>query len=145
MSLLKWFLALSILGVGPCGAGCSLVNQHGKEFDTLNAMASKASDALKTSGTAQYAAGAHGINPGIRVGAGIEYFAFARYEGLAGQFTASASGKMQGLTTEQESTARLIATSQYLTDAQKSQLLVDITRSLLNKYAASQPADNPHE
>lgn len=138
---MKRLIVLAALAV--LCAGCSLINQHGKEMDQLNSLASKASDSLKAQGTAQYAAGAHGINPGVRVGAGLEYFAYARYEGLAGQFTASAAGKMEGLTADQEAAAKLIATSQYLSDAQKSQLLADIAKTLVIRVTA--PASQPTE
>ena len=111
------FSALCLLTTG-CGGG--LINQHGKEFDTLNSLAMRAAASLGSGNVGQYQVGAHGINPGVRLSAGVEYYAEARYVGLAGQMQAAAQGTFNRELSAEEMNALIqVSTAQYRSDEEK--------------------------
>lgn len=74
--------------------GCNLFNQHAQMMDAMRGVMSDTASRLGENGTGQVNAGGQVINPGIRVSGGMEYYATATYEGVAGQITASMQGDL---------------------------------------------------
>lgn len=68
-----------------------------KQMDTMRAMAEKVTDTMKEGAYGQFQASGQGIEPGIEVGAAIEYKAWARYKGVAGQFSVAGQGQMKSV------------------------------------------------
>lgn len=88
-------LMLCVVCVALIGClGCSLFDQHAREFDVMRGMAATAADRLADGAVSQYQVSGQALNPGVVVEAAVVYRALARYEGLAGQFGASAQGQL---------------------------------------------------
>lgn len=135
----------SILALTGCST--SLIDTHVKEFDTINGMSRQVVEKLGSGNQGQFAVGAQGINPGIRVGAGVEYFAEARYVGLAGQLTASAQGTFnRELTPAEVADIQATLSAQYRSNAEKDaavlKLLDRLGAKLEQKPAPATPADD---
>lgn len=67
-------------------------------------------------------AGAEGINPGLRTGAGVEYYAYARLEGIAGRVSLEGDGHGRGTPLTDEEKAQVM-TGIYRSDADRSAIL----------------------
>ena len=122
-------LALALLPLLVCG--CSLLDQHAKEFDVMRGLASQASGSLKEGTFAQYQVSGQGLNPGIALEAAIVYRATARYEGLAGQFGASAAGQSNG--------GALTETSKDLMSATDRESVMALVNKIVAAKLAAQP------
>lgn len=141
---LAWISAAAIV-VGLCG--CSgLFNQHAQTMDAMRGVMADTAARLSASGTGQIAAGGEVINPGIRVAAGVEYYAVARYEGVSGQVQAGMSGGLdRSITPEAEARAAAIWRDTILSDREKLERLFALLRLFPRQVpnanaAASQPA-----
>lgn len=134
---------LTLVGLGSftsCVPGCSLFDQHAKEFDTLNSMAQEVRSQLGAGGMGQYAVAAQGINPGIRLHAAIVYEAGANYDGLAGQFTASAQGQFnRPVSNEDAELIRHVASAQYDSDTSRQLAIQSALKQILDRVAAPKP------
>lgn len=123
-----------ILAVAAC-AGCNLFNQHAQIMDTMRGAITESAQRLGDSSVGQYAAGAQVIDPGVRVSAGLEYYAEARYSGVAGQITASAQGTLnRELPPEVMEQISII----YRNTSWSSEQKLNAVRELLAKWATDQ-------
>lgn len=131
---------LAALGFGSI-CGCNLFNQHAQLMDTMRGAITEASQRLGDSSVAQYAGGGMLINPGIRVEAGLTYYASARYEGLSAQIQASAAGKMdRGLTDYERQTIDSIYHNTALSAAEKWKIIAEMLARVSARAASTQPA-----
>lgn len=131
---------LAALGITGLCSGCNMFNQHAQLMDTMRGAITEASQRLGESSVGQYAAGGQLINPGIRVEAGLTYYASARYEGVAGQIQASASGKMdRQLTDSERATIDGIFHNTALSSDEKLKLVASLIQQYMSKKAATQP------
>lgn len=74
-------------------AGCAAL-QTEKQFDAMKGIVVSTVERMQDGALSQYQVSGQGINPKIAVEAGIIYRAAVGYEGLAGQFSANASGQL---------------------------------------------------
>jgi hypothetical protein len=123
-------------------AGCgSPFNQHAQMMDAMRGVMSDTAARLGESGTGQIQAGGHVINPGLRVTGGVEYYATARYEGLAGQVQAAMSGGLnRPVSPEVEARASAIWRDASLSDAEKLRLIGELLKQWTAKPAAADDA-----
>ncbi len=87
-------LFIVLVCVLPFWCGCALFDQHAREFDVMRGMAVSAAERLGDGAISQYQVSGQALNPGVVVEAAVVYRATARYDGLAGQFGASAQGEL---------------------------------------------------
>lgn len=73
--------------------GCAAL-QTEKQFDAMKGIVVSTVERMQDGALSQYHVSGQGINPRIAVEAGIIYRAAVGYEGLAGQFSANASGQL---------------------------------------------------
>lgn len=73
--------------------GCAAL-QTEKQFDAMKGIVVSTVERMQDGALSQYQVSGQGINPKIAVEAGIIYRAAVGYEGLAGQFSANASGQL---------------------------------------------------
>lgn len=83
---------LAIILVAACG-GCSALNPQAQITDMQKAIMAQAVAALDSNGLAQTQTSGSAINPGVRVSAGIEYFAVARFDGVSGTVMSALHGQ----------------------------------------------------
>lgn len=116
-------------------SGCSnLFNQHAQTMDAMRGIMADTASRLSETGTGQVAAGGQVINPGIRVEGGITYYATARYEGVAGQVTASMHGGLdRAVPPEVLEKINAIWRSTELADEEKAKIVVDIIRKWISE------------
>lgn len=139
MKLFCWISTLlSMFALLFFATGCAnLFNQHAQMMDAMRGVMADTAGRLSTTGTGQIQAGGHVINPGIRVTGGMEYYATARYEGLAGQVQASMAGNLDREVPADVREASLkIWRNTSWTDEQKRALILDLLErsGLLDKY-----------
>lgn len=143
-TFLKWLLSL-VFGawILSAASGCgNLFNQHAQLMDTMRGAIQEASARLSTSGTGQVQAGAHVTNPGIRVSAGVEYFAVARYDGVAGQIQASQQGTLdRNVSPEVQARIDRVYANTALSAAEKFAAAMQIIRDATAMPATSQPSE----
>ena len=96
-------------------AGCNMFDSHIKQEDLLRGMASDASMRLKDGSISQMQVSGQGLNPGVTVEAALVYKATAKYEGIAGQFSAASQGTLGDRVTADQILA--IINDKSLTDA----------------------------
>lgn len=132
MNKLIKFLIIAGLVLSVPGCGSSLFNQHVKDQEVLRSLALEAGKQLE--GTGQVAGGAQGINPGIRVSAGMEYYAIAKYDGLAGQMTFAKQGTLtKEISPEDAALIRQIANDTSLSQADKREKIFQIVTGVLGQ------------
>lgn len=143
MSRIAKILAIGIIAtLALPGCGSSLFNAHIKDAEIARGMAADTVKKLGDSGVGQYSGSAQGINPGLRVSAGIEYFAVARYEGLAGQFSASGHGQLNGdVSVEDQALIRAIWNDTALNQEQKRAAVIEILKGIVLKQPAEMQDD----
>lgn len=142
MTVTKFLLPVLLASLLTTGCSTALIDSHVKEFDTINGMSRQVVEQLGSGNQGQFAVGAHGINPGIRVGAGVEYFAEARYVGLAGQLTASAQGTFnRELSPSEVADIQATLSAQYRSNAEKDAAVLKLLERLGAKPQA--PAQLP--
>lgn len=136
--ILKVCPFLVFIGAGVCGCS-NLFNQHAQLMDAMRGVMADTASRLSESGNGQIAAGGQVINPGIIVEGGMKYFAVARYEGVAGQVTASMAGGLdREVPPEVRAEAQKIWRNTSWTTEQKMaalmQLLQPWTQAAIEKY-----------
>lgn len=125
-------------------SGCSnLFNQHAQTMDAMRGVMADTASRLSESGTGQIAAGGQVINPGIRVEGGVTYYASARYEGVAGQVTASMHGGLdRAVPPDVAARINAIWRSTEIADEAKAQQIAAIIAEWLASGApAAEPAN----
>lgn len=104
--------------------GCA--NLIDKRDDMLVATLAEVKNQIGQGGIGQFAGSAQGINPRLIVGARVAYEAYAGYEGIAGQVSASSQGTL--------GPANQLDTQRMAVDSIKTaQDARDTARDLLNK------------
>lgn len=127
---MKKLIGASVLVINLFGCNSSLFNQHAQMMDVMRGAIAESARRLGDSSVGQYAAGAQVQNPGIALEAGLVYRATAKYEGVAGQITASAQGTMDRPQTELERAEFMkIYRNSSLSDEQQNILLLELLRS----------------
>lgn len=141
-------LVLTTLLIIPlcCVIGCDALNQHGKMMDSMRGAMSDTAGRLSESGTGQLQAGGQVITPGIRVAGGVEYYAEARYLGVAGQVSASMAGGLdRPVPPEVQARADAIWRDTSLSDAEKLAALRELLLGWLSQPAVKEPEVSPAE
>jgi len=130
-------LVLPFFAVG-CG---NLFNQHAQTMDAMRGVMADTAARLGSSGAGQVTAGGEVIHPGIRVSAGIEYYAEARYVGVAGQVQASMTGRLdRAITPESAARAEAIWRQTDLSSSQKLERLFNFFRDSSSSATVPGPA-----
>lgn len=129
-----WF-SITLLLVVP--AGCGLTDSHVKAMDTMRAMATDVAARMQDGSIGQFQVGGQAINPGIRVEAGMTYYASARYEGLSGQFMSAAQGQL-GSRGDVAEFYRIVQ-DKSLTDAEKRALFERLVGRIADAVTATRP------
>lgn len=106
--------------------GCGLFDAHINQMDTIQGMATQASTRLSDGSIAQMSVSGQAINPGVTVEAGVIYRARAFYEGLGGQFSASAQGQLGNLSPQDQAMVEKIMRDKSLSDEQRIAALLVI-------------------
>ena len=131
-------LALSLLLLV---CGCNLFNQHSQMMDAMRGVMADTASRLGESGNGQIAAGGQVINPGIRVAGGMEYYAVAQYEGVAGQVTASMQGQLdRPVPADVQDRINRIWQRTGISSDEKWSLIRDVIRTWLTNQPTTQPS-----
>lgn len=121
-------------------AGCNLFNQHAQMMDAMRGVMADTASRLGESGSGQIAAGGQVINPGIRVAGGMEYYAVAQYEGVAGQVTASMQGQLdRPVPADVQDRINRIWQRTGISSDEKWALIRDVIRTWLTNQPTTQP------
>lgn len=134
-----FLMLLAAASVAGCG---NLFNQHAQMMDAMRGVMADTASRLSKDGSGQIAAGGQVINPGIRVAGGMEYYAVAQYEGVAGQVTASMAGQLNRDVPQdvQDRITRIWARTGLSAD-EKWALVRDVLREWLTKQPTTQPSN----
>jgi len=142
------YLLFILLVVGGCAN--PLLDQHAKIIDQMRGVATEAAERIGSGGMGAVQAGGGVNDPGIRVGAGVEYYAYARFVGVFGQVMASMQGVLDREVPDSvRSDIMRIFMSTDLNEQQKSQAIWDLitiyikTKIEENTDLTSQPATQP--
>lgn len=144
------FAILFLLSLA-CGTGCNLFNQHAQMMDAMRGVMADTAARLGKEGQGQVAAGGQVICPGIRVSGGMEYYATATYEGVAGQITASMQGTLdRDVPPEIQEEIQKVWRNTAWTSEQKRGMVMKIlqpwTEAAIQKYLTepkTQPTETP--
>lgn len=137
-------MILILMAGATYGLGCSqsLFDQHARDMDVMRGLIVEASQRLGETGVGQVQGQLAVIDPGIRTGGGVEYYGYARYQGLSGTAMGSMQGDLSRPVDEEAKQAILrIYQSTDLNDREKSQLI----QSIIMKWMENRPPEEPAE
>ena len=137
----RLFGLVVVAAAGGCG---NLFNQHAQMMDAMRGVMSDTAARLASSGSGQIAAGGHVINPGLRVAGGVEYYAVAQYQGVAGQVQASMAGGLdRAVPPEVQARSDAIWRDTSLSAAEKVRLTAELLRQWMEREGAiGAPGEN---
>lgn len=130
----RFVIAVVVMAV----CGCNMFDSHIKQEDLLRGMASDASMRLKDGSISQMQVSGQGLNPGVTVEAALVYKATAKYEGIAGQFSAASQGTLGDRVTAEQILA--IINDKSITDSQRWDRILSLYDRISSSETTTQTA-----
>lgn len=119
---------LIIIAATLCMTGCAAF-QTDKQFDGIKAALSEVVARVGENGIGQFQGNVQGINPGVRVEAGMIYYGRAGYDGLAGALSAAGQGTLdRQLSPEERAALMRIANDTSLTAEARFQAIIELVQ-----------------